>query len=88
MDFYAELLRAEKCSMESREELLKGLPQLTLEVKAALDWELTLEELTVAVNQLAAGQVPEIDDLPTDFLKEFWNILGPAWRSFAGVSKC
>lgn len=63
--------------MGCREELLEGLPQLSLEEKAALDCELTLEELTVAVNQLASGRAPGIDGLSTDFFKRFWNILGP-----------
>ncbi|KAJ3586646.1 hypothetical protein NHX12_013042 [Muraenolepis orangiensis] len=48
----------EQCSIEGREELLEGLPQLSPEVKAALDLELTLEELTGAVNQMASGRAP------------------------------
>ncbi|TWW57449.1 hypothetical protein D4764_07G0001680 [Takifugu flavidus] len=40
----------ERCSLQSREELLEGLPQLSPEEKTSLDCKLTLEELTVAVN--------------------------------------
>ena len=54
MDFYTKLFAEEQCSMEGREELLKGLPQLSEGEKAALDFELTLQELTIAVNQLAS----------------------------------
>ncbi len=81
MDFHAELFRAEQCSMECREELLEGLPQLSLEEKAALDCELTLEKLTVAVNRLASGRAPGIDGLSADFFKHFWSILGPDFHA-------
>lgn len=67
--------------MECREELLVGLPQLTLEEKATLDRELTLEELTAAVNQPASAQAPEIDGLSADLFKRFWNILLPGFHS-------
>ena len=50
---YTELFAKEQCSMECHEELLEGLPQLSPEEKAALDCGPTLEELIVAVNQLA-----------------------------------
>ena len=49
--------------MECREELLGGLPHLTLKEKAALDWELNLEELTAAVIQLASGRASGINGL-------------------------
>lgn len=62
--------------MECREELLEGLPQLTLEEKATLALEMTLEELTVVVNQLVSGRAPRINGLSTDFFKRFWNIVG------------
>ncbi|KAJ3595663.1 hypothetical protein NHX12_004966, partial [Muraenolepis orangiensis] len=54
MDFYADLFGVQQCSIEGREEILEGLPQLSPEKKAALDLELTLEELTGAVNQMAS----------------------------------
>uniref|UniRef100_A0A4W6F6F5 Reverse transcriptase domain-containing protein n=1 Tax=Lates calcarifer TaxID=8187 RepID=A0A4W6F6F5_LATCA len=82
MDFYAGLFRSEPCDRECREELLKDLPQLSAEEKADLDKELTLEELTSAVNQLASGRAPGIDGLPIDFFKTFWNIMG---RDLHGV---
>ncbi|KAF1375259.1 hypothetical protein PFLUV_G00237720 [Perca fluviatilis] len=77
MVFYADLFGAQQCSMQSREELLEGLPQLSLDEKAALDCELTLEELKAAVNQMATGKAPGIDGLSTDFYKHFWNTIGP-----------
>lgn len=68
MDLYNNLVGEKQCSMECRKELLEGLPQLSQGKKAVLDWELTLEELMVAVNQMALGQAPGIDGLSTDFL--------------------
>ncbi|KAJ3583052.1 hypothetical protein NHX12_034520 [Muraenolepis orangiensis] len=76
MDFYTDLFGVEQCSIEGREELLEGLPQLSPEEKAALDLEQTLEELTGAVNQMASGRVPGIDGLSGEFLKHFWGIIG------------
>ena len=63
-DFYTDLFGAERCSME---ELLQGLLQLSPEEKAALDWELALGELTVAVHQLVSERAPGIDGLSSDF---------------------
>ena len=77
MNFYADLFRAEPCSMECREDLLEGLPQLSSAEKASLDRELSLEELTDAVNQMSSGRAPGIDGLSTDFFKRFWIIIGP-----------
>lgn len=51
----------------SHEGLLEHLPQLGPDEKTSLDCELTLEELTIAVNQMALGQAPGIDNLSTDF---------------------
>ncbi|KAJ3612006.1 hypothetical protein NHX12_020285 [Muraenolepis orangiensis] len=72
MDFYTDLFGGEQCSIEGREEILEGLPQLSPEEKAALDLELTVEELTGAVNQMASGRAPGIDGLSGEFLKHFW----------------
>ena len=47
--------------MECREVLLEQLPQLSPEQKVALICQLTLEELTTAVNQLTSWQAPGID---------------------------
>ncbi|KAJ3605666.1 hypothetical protein NHX12_027711 [Muraenolepis orangiensis] len=80
MDFYTNLFGGEQCSIEGREEILEGLPQLSPEEKAALDLELTLEELTEAVNQMASGRAPGIDGLSGEFLKHFWGVLGADLR--------
>ncbi|KAJ3609348.1 hypothetical protein NHX12_023871 [Muraenolepis orangiensis] len=80
MDFYTNIFGGEQCSIEGREEILEGFPQLSPEEKAALDLELTLEELTGAVNQMASGRAPGIDGLSGEFLKHFWGVLGADLR--------
>ena len=67
VDFYTKLFAEEQFDMEGREEILEALPQLSEGETAALDFELTLEELTIAVNQMASGCAPGIDGLSTDF---------------------
>lgn len=59
----AHFFGEEHCSLESHEELLVGLPQFSSEEKTSLDRELTLEELTVAVNQMTRRRAPGIDGL-------------------------
>lgn len=76
IDFYTSLFKAEPCSAENRKELLESLPQLSSEERAALDCGLTLEELTMAINQMPSGRAPGIDGLSTNFYKRFWNIIG------------
>ena len=67
MDFYTNLFGDEQCRMVGCEELLEGFPWLSDGKKAALDIELTLEELMAAVNQMASGQAPGIDGLMVCF---------------------
>lgn len=76
MEYYSSLFASEPCNLECRDELLKDLPQLSLDEKADMDKGLTLEELTAAVNQMELGRAPGIDGLPVDFFKSFWNIIG------------
>lgn len=61
---------------ESVDELLQYLPLLGSEDRAVLDADISLEELTAAVGQMAAGRAPGLDGLPTDFYKRFWECLG------------
>lgn len=75
LSFYTQLFGAEDCSF--RQELLQGLPQLSPEEDAALDYHSTLKELTVAINQMVAGCLPRIDGLSCYFYKHFWNTVGP-----------
>ncbi|KAM6932962.1 scavenger receptor cysteine-rich type 1 protein M130-like, partial [Xenentodon cancila] len=54
--FYSELYEAEPCCQESRADLLERIPRLSSEERASLDNDLSLEELTVAVKQMAIAE--------------------------------
>ncbi|XP_058241185.1 dorsal-ventral patterning tolloid-like protein 1 isoform X2 [Hemibagrus wyckioides] len=77
MDFYAGLYSKELCDELSVQELIKDLPQLSSTEQTELEIGLNLEELTVAVNQLACGRAPGVDGLTTEFYKHFWGVIGP-----------
>ncbi|XP_069011373.1 carboxypeptidase O-like [Embiotoca jacksoni] len=66
VELYAALFGEEQCCTVSREELLEGVPQLSPAERATLDAELTLEELTAAVNQMDSGRAAGIHGLSTD----------------------
>lgn len=75
-DFYTDLFRADVCDVDSAAELLQGLPQLCPGDQDTLSADITLDELTAAVSQMASGKAPGIDGLPSDFFKHFLSILG------------
>ena len=76
VSFYSDLFEAERCDGDAAEELLQGLPHLGPAEQGVLGADITLEELTSAVNQMASGKSPGLDGLPADFFKRFWSILG------------
>lgn len=76
VEFYSILFRMEDCNRECVNKLLQGLPQLGSEDRAVLDANISLEELTAAVGQMAPGRGPGLDGLPADFYKHFWKCLG------------
>ena len=76
VDFYTDLFGAEECDGEAVAELLQDLPQLSPGERDILSADITLEELTTAISQMAAGKSPGLDGLPADFLKHFWNSMG------------
>ena len=76
VSFYSDLFRAEECDSDCAAELLEGLPQLSPEEKTSLDRELSFDELTEAVGQMASGKAPGLDGLTIDFFKRFWITVG------------
>lgn len=77
MTFYGELFAAHACDEEAAADLLRDLPQLSPEDSNTLGLDLSLEELSAAVEQMAPGKSPGLHGLPSDFLKHFWSVLGP-----------
>ena len=76
VEYYTGLFAAEDCDEHCATELLEGLPQLSPQEREVLDRDLSLEELTTAVEQMASGRSPGLDGLPIDFFKAFWSIIG------------
>lgn len=75
--FYGELFAAHDCDEDAVADLLRNLPQLSPEDSNTLGLDLSLEELSSAVEQMAPGKSPGLDGLPSDFFKHFWSVLGP-----------
>ncbi len=75
-EFYSVLLRMEDCRSDCVDKLLQGLPQLGYIGRAVLDANISLEELTAAVGQMATGRAPGLVGLPEDFHQHFWRCLG------------
>lgn len=62
-----------------RAESWKQYLQMLLQIfcKSFLSWaNLTTEEASAAVLQMASGRASGFDGLPPDFLKYFWSVLG------------
>lgn len=76
VSFYSDLFEAGECDGAAAEELLQGLPHLGPAEQDVLGADITLEELTSAVTQMASGKSPGLDGLPADFFKCFWSTLG------------
>lgn len=74
--FYSNLFKADHCHKSSVAELLTNLPQLNPADKDTLDSEITLQEFSAAVTEMASGKSPGLDGLPAEFFKHFWNFLG------------
>lgn len=59
-------------------DLLPSLSrQLTSDQAASCEGDLTLEEITVALNQRNTNKAPGSDGLSVEFYSKFWNRLGP-----------
>jgi len=75
IDFYTELFSDGPCDIGCMEDLFKELPKLTDAQRNQMDFEIDIDEITQAVNQLSSGRVPGIDGLPSEFYKQFWDLL-------------
>ncbi|KAJ3608527.1 hypothetical protein NHX12_025574 [Muraenolepis orangiensis] len=68
VSFYTDLFKAEGVTGSS---MTFRSPQLSPAESDTLGSDITLEELTSAVTQMASGKAPGIDGLPADFFKHF-----------------
>lgn len=75
MEFYEDVFSAADCSQSAVEEMHRGLPTLNAVQAEQLDSDITLEEITIAVQQLSLGRSPGIDGLSSEFYKCFWELL-------------
>ncbi len=48
---------------------------MNTEQQKELDSEITIHELSKAVQQLSVAKAPGIDGLPAEFYKHFWNVI-------------
>ena len=76
MNFYSSLFSAGNCNSDCVAEILEGLPTLDEAQSMSMESTISLEEMTVAVQQLSCGRSPGIDGLPSEFYKRFWTLLG------------
>ncbi|KAG7478661.1 hypothetical protein JOB18_005256 [Solea senegalensis] len=76
VNFYTELFGDEGCDGDASAALTLDLPQLSPEERCTLSSDITIDELTIAMSQMATGKTLRIDELPVDFFKNFCNELG------------
>jgi len=83
--FYTDLFAAEVCCPKSTAELLNGLPRLS---EMERENTLSLEEVTVALGQMASGEPLDwmeslknsLSIFGISLVKFFWPVSG--WRSY------
>jgi len=77
-DHFKALYTKEDTDPEACDYLLRSVTaKLSDDAHAAMDEELSLTELTSALQQAAKGKTPGIDGLPYEFYRVFWDQLGP-----------
>ena len=57
--------------------ILRDLKRTENEVKREIDKELSLNDLTEALNDMKTGKSPGVDGLGPEFYRSFWDELGP-----------
>ena len=78
LDFYTSLYSQEQTDPQIQADLLSEIStSLEEHDKELCEGELTLEELTAAVNSLAKHKTPGADGIPLEFYIKFWPVLSP-----------
>ncbi|KAK3541356.1 hypothetical protein QTP86_023072 [Hemibagrus guttatus] len=77
VSFYSKLYSSEWSGAQVVvDSFLAGLPKLSERAARELDRELSLEELHKALQRMENGRTSGIDDLPAEFYKAFWAVIG------------
>ena len=78
VDFYTKLFSQEPIDLDKQNDLLTSLDSsLSPDQSAMCEGELTLNEITNAVNDLNLGKTPGPDGLSAEFYVKFWDLFGP-----------
>ena len=87
LDFYNSLYSQGQIDPQIQSDLLSKV-STTLEEhdKELCEGEMTLEELTAAVNSLAKHKTPGADGIPLEFYIKFWPLLSPLLLSV--INEC
>ena len=75
LGFYRELFTS--ANPENLADVLKVIPQVVIEsMNASLTREFTIEEVEVAVKEMAPLKAPGPDDIPPLFYQSYWSLVG------------
>ena len=85
-DFYSDLFSPDPSSEDARRLLWEDLPQVSPEGVGRLDANITLAELTGALDGLSRGNAPGLDGLTVEFFRAFWDVLGGDYAGVLGES--
>ena len=73
-NFYKELYSSLSIDEKSCDSILQNLNKLDHNTSNNLDNEITIQELTLAVEQLGSNKAPGLDGLSSEFYKTFWPL--------------
>ena len=75
--YYKKLFKSQNLSSTVLEEYLGEVifPCVTIPDKNMLDSPIGLEEIRIAMNNMANNKCPGLDGLPIEFYKKFWNVI-------------
>ena len=79
-NFYKDLYTSKHPNLDSNESKLVfengNIPKLSEELYRVCEGKVSIEEITEVLSSCKDNKVPGIDDLPTEFYKKFWHLLG------------
>ncbi|XP_040928666.1 transposon TX1 uncharacterized 149 kDa protein [Betta splendens] len=82
VEFYRDLFQSEYTEDEEGIDFFCGaLPQVSEETNDVLDMDISLQELSTALQGIKGGRAPGLDGLTVEFYKTFWCDLGADFLS-------